>query len=189
MNTIPIENYKIEVINDYCYTINSKDNTYTYQYQHGDKDGIEESTGSPRYGLRLYIDEIEYSSAIIFGRGWANSFSDNLISINYTEIVILAGNSVFCLELPSLDLKWRADGQWITGFRIYKTQNAYVVHGELSIGKVSFEGNLEWEFYGRDIFVLPSGENNFNICEELIQVLDWEGYRYKITLDGKEIKD
>ena len=82
------ENYKIEVINDYCYTSNSKDNTFTYKSEYGDKGGIEESAGSHRYGLRLYIDEVEYSSAILFGKGWANSFSDKLISINYVIFTI-----------------------------------------------------------------------------------------------------
>lgn len=187
MNTFYIDNYKIEIINDYCYTSNSNDNTYTYQFEYGDKADKERNSGSNLYGLRLYIDEIESSSAILFGNGWVNSFSSKAISIDYSQVVILAGNSIFCLELPSLNLKWKVDGQWITGFEIYRTQNGYVVHGELSIGKVSFEGKLDWEFYGRDIFVQQSGEDNFIVNEEGIQVVDWEGYRYKIALNGKEI--
>ena len=189
MNNFCINNYKIEVINDSCYTSNSKDNTCTYQFEHGDKDDKQRSNGSHLYGLRLYIVESEYSSAILFGSGWAGSFSDRLICIRNSEVVILAGNSVFCLELPNLNLKWKTDGQWITGFQIYKIHNGYVVHGELSIGKVSYEGNLEWEFYGRDIFILPSGEDNFIVRHHWIEVADWEGYKYKITFSGKEIRD
>lgn len=48
-------------------------------------------------------------------------------------------------------------------------------------------GNIEWQFYGRDIFVTIDGLDDFRIDGDIIISKDFQGYCYKINLNGKEI--
>lgn len=63
-----------------------------------------------------------------------------------------------------------------------------MIHGELAITKISLSGVIEWQFYGRDIFVTPDGLDNFNILGNKITVQDWDRYIYNIDFSGNEIK-
>lgn len=69
-------------------------------------------------------------------------------------------------------------------FGIYKFNEGYIIHGELDIIMIDKNGNIKWSFSGRDIFVLPSGEESFTINGDKGYVIDWDGYRYDFDTNG-----
>ena len=64
-----------------------------------------------------------------------------------------------------------------------------IVHGEQEITYLNSNGEIQWNFSGRDIFTTADGNEDFIILEDCILAVDWEGNNYKINRDGKEIND
>jgi hypothetical protein len=98
-------------------------------------------------------------------------------------------NSVYCLKASSYRELWRLlNTKTISCLDIKRVDDGFIIHGEMSIFKVSFEGRMEWEFFGKDIFVAQDSSDNFKIEDGLITVRDWSNNIYKITLDGKAVE-
>lgn len=93
--------------------------------------------------------------------------------------VICCGDSVFCLEIPSLDIKWKTKADDITAFQIFQIHDSYIIHGELAISKLSKKGEIVWQNFGRNIFVSLTDESNFKIEDEIISAVDFLGNKYQ----------
>jgi len=139
------------------------------------------------FGLKIFENGTEISSAIIGAEGGASGLSENSQIIENEQILICCSDSVFCLELPTLNLKWKIKPDEITSFRIFKINNGYIVHGELQITRIDNEGKIIWKQGGADIFVNPNGKDDLEINDDFIKAVDWENRVYKWDLDGKEI--
>lgn len=77
----------------------------------------------------------------------------------------------------------------ITCFKIFKHQDNYIVHGELSITCLDKNGHLVWQQSGRDIFVVMDDEPNFSLGKGYIMVRDFNNETYKFDYEGNIIED
>lgn len=74
-------------------------------------------------------------------------------------------------------------------FGVYRVNDGYILYGEIEITMLDMELNPKWSFSGRDIFVSRSEEESFVICDDGIELYDWQGNFYKIDFGGTLILD
>ncbi|NQU53914.1 MAG: hypothetical protein HQ522_15400 [Bacteroidetes bacterium] len=131
---------------------------------------------------------IELNSSIIGAEGGATVLHKTSQIIEKNRILICCGDSVFCLDLPKLNLNWKTKVDEITAFEMFKINDGFIIHGEIEISRIDNHGNIVWQNAGADIFVTPEGKDGFEIKDHFIKVKDWENRIYKWDFNGKEIE-
>ncbi len=173
----------IEVIDEPTYKYGSVGNNFNYSTHHFG-DGAKEYPTS-RHGVKLFrVNEI-IDSCIIIGSGGSTGIHQNSSLIDDDKLVICCCDTVFCLTLPDLELKWKTQADQATCFQLFKFQNDYLVHGELQITRLDKDGKIEWQFGGADIFVSIEGEEEFKLADDHIMLTDFGKTKYKLDFDGK----
>lgn len=175
--------YNIEIVNENNYIIGSADNRFHYEaiYCHYEDDAYSPTSS---YGITVHSDGIR-KTAIVMAAGGATRVGSNLALIDGQNLVLTCCNKVFCLQLPDLKLNWVIKADMATCFAIYQYKESYIIHGETEITRLDQSGAITWKVGARDIFV-----NNEHVCaefemhDEYIKLMDWQGYRYKLYYDG-----
>ena len=101
------------------------------------------------------------------------------------RFVICSGSTTF-IQL--------AVNQWVLIFalhcKLYKYKDSYIIHGEIEITRLDQSGRIIWQVSARDIFVnIENNEPTFKMLENYIELMDWQGYRYKLSYDGIIVDD
>ncbi|QKJ29622.1 hypothetical protein HQ865_07605 [Mucilaginibacter mali] len=174
--------YVIEVVHDQRYTFGSADNINNYKFQY---DASGTWYGS-QHGIRINKDDTELSSAIVACTAGATTIHKHSFLIGDENIFICCANHVFALKIPELTLSWQLKADSATCFAIYPFKNDMLVHGELEISRIDFNGNIKWQFGARDIFATPDGESSFEIMDDRIYLKDFEHNIYILDENGIE---
>ena len=108
---------EFEVRDEPAYTINSTDNPrhYNNEYTRAAAEGYFTSA----YGIYARKNGIELSSAIVFGSGGATRVHENSIAQDGTNLYICAGDTLYSLSLPALELNWALQVDIATCFAVY----------------------------------------------------------------------
>ena len=177
----------IEVFDDPTYKFGSADNNFNYsKYCFGD--GATEYPTS-KHGIKIYQDDQIIDSCIVIGSGGATGIHQNSSLLDNNQLLLCCCNTIFCLILPDLDLKWKTQSDQATCFQIFREQEDYIIHGELQVTKLDKDGNKIWKFGGADIFVSIDNEEEFKIENDGILLTDFAKTKYKIDFDGKLLWD
>lgn len=187
MNQHQYKDFTIEVIDEPTYKYGSADNNHHYSKVYFGRDA--ELYPASKHGVKVYRGEKVIDSCIIIGSGGVTGIHQNSSLVDNDQLVICCCDTVFCLALPDLALKWKTQADQATCFQIFKLQNGYVVHGELLITKLDRDGNKKWEFGGADIFLSTSNEEVFKMESDGILLTDFSGKIYKIGFDGRLLSD
>ena len=182
--TFEFGKYKLIISNETNYESNSLELFADYDKKYLTKS---EYLLATIFGLKILKNETLISSAVIGAEGGSSSLSEKSQIIENDRILICCSDSVFCLDLPTLNLKWKIKPDEITSFRIFKIDNGYIIHGELQITRIDNEGKIIWKQGGADIFVNPDGKDELEINKDYIKAVDWENRVYIWDLNGKEI--
>ena len=75
------------------------------------------------------------------------------------------------------------------GIRAKRISHSYIIHGEIEIIMLNDAFEEQWTFAGRDIFATQSNKNPFTICDNTIELFDWEDNYYKIDFDGNLVEE
>lgn len=188
---IDYKEYEIELLDDRDYSTQSVDNTRNYQFEYSKGAEIEERIyPNSKHGIRVIekSNKKEIASAIICENGGATTIHPKCSIVENDKIWICAGDKIYCLNIPTLEIDWYGRFDYATNFSIYHFHDDFVIHGELEIFRINRKGEVVWRFGGRDIFVTRKGEDNFRIQGNEIMIKDWDGYVYNIDENGKEIK-
>lgn len=188
---IEYKEYEIEFLNEEDYSIKSVDNIRRYDFEYSTGVEIEERfRATSKHGIRVNdnLSNEAISSAIICEYGGATTIHKKSFFIDNQKIWICVCDKIYCLKLPKLDIEWFGRFDYATNFSINNFKDDFIIHGELEILRINRKGEVKWRFGARDIFVSQSGENNFNINKDKVEVQDWEGYKYVIDENGNEIK-
>lgn len=169
------------------YKFDSTDNKFVYAKHYFGDSATEYPTS--KHGLKIYQEDKIIDSCILIGSGGATSIHKNSSLLDNDQLLICCSDSIFCLTLPNLELKWKIQADQATCFQIFKQQEEYIIHGELQITKLDKGGNKKWEFGGADIFVSIDNEEEFKIENDGILFTDFSNTKYKIDFDGKLIWD
>ena len=185
------ENYTIEIFSDQQFELDSCDNvtSYNHVYNNYTRINMDYDKFAPKYGICLKEDDTIIRSAIIIsGGGGCTSPSEKSVLVDHGNLIVIIDDSVFSLALPDLLLNWKVSSEeCVTCFELYQFDRGYLIHGEVSIFKLSLLGNIEWEFTGRDIFTTIEGVDDFLVYDNYIIAKDWEENIYKLDTNGKQI--
>jgi hypothetical protein len=184
------KNYEIEVIDEPNYTLNSVDNLRYYDkvYFEG-KHQEDRFYPNSKHAIIVSEFETEISSAIICEVGGLTGVFENSFIIENDKIWIRVSNKIYCLEIPSLELQWKREFDYVTVFGFYKIENDFITHGELEIKRITRNGEIVWSFGGKDIWVNIEGKTELKIENDKIRLFDFESNEYLINFDGKLIDD
>jgi hypothetical protein len=174
--------YNIEIVDD-NYTVGSVDNRSSYDviYIHPEDDAYCPTSSC---GIAVNADGLR-KAAIILANGGATRVGPNSALIDGENLVLICCNKVFCLHLPDLVLNWVIKADVATCFGIYQYELSYIIHGETAITRLGQFGNIVWQVGARDIFVnIEHSGLEFEMNDEYIQLMDWQGHRYKLYYDG-----
>jgi hypothetical protein len=187
MNRYQYKKLTIEVLDEPNFKFGSVDNNFNYLKNLFSDGAIEFPTS--KHGIKIYLEEKIIDSCLIIGSGGATGIYQNSSLLDKDQLLICCCDAIFCLELPSLELKWKTQADQATCFQIFKYQDDYIVHGELQIAKLDKDGKIKWKFGGADIFVSIDNEDSFKIVNDGILLTDFNKTKYKIDFEGKLIWD
>lgn len=187
MNRHQYKDWTIEVFDEPTYKYGSVDNNFNYTKCYFGDEALDHPTS--KHGIKIYQDDQIIDSCIVIGSGGATGIYQNSSLLDNDQLLICCSNTVFCLMLPGLELKWKTQADQATCFQIFKQQGGYLVHGEIQVTKLDKDGNLKWEFSGADIFVSIDNEKEFIIEHDGILLTDFSKTKYKIDFDGKLMWD
>ena len=184
---IDYKSYLVKIFEDYTYTENSTDNKYIYMK-------VIRFDESPyivsRHAIHVLEDNEMLGSAILLGAGGGTTIHERCYIIENDRVYICAGNSLCCLDLPKLNIIWKVKVDDATAFEIFKMNNDFIVHGELSVSRINENGKIIWQNYGSDIFVLQSGKKCVNINENnTISVRSWDNRKYIFDFNGNILSE
>lgn len=187
MNSYLYKDLTIEVLNEPTYKAGTSDNNFSYS-KHYFGDGATEYPTS-MHGIKIYQDGQIIDSCIVIGSGGATGVHQNSSLIDIDQLLLCCCNTIFCLTLPDLNLKWKTQADQATCFQIFQQDDDYIIHGELQVTKLDKDGNKKWEFGGADIFVNIDNEEEFKLETDGILLTDFAKTKYKIDFDGKLLWD
>ncbi|WP_206052154.1 hypothetical protein [Nonlabens xiamenensis] len=183
--TFEIGKYQIELLNESDFKSGSKDNVNEYLKNYLTESDFKLPT---KIGIKTFKNGTELDSAIIGAEGGATGLHKTSQIIESNRILICCCDSIFCLELPTLNLNWKTKVDQATAFEIFKIENGFIVHGELEITRIENNGQIKWQNCGADIFVSQNGNDNFEVQSNFIKATDWDDRIYKWNLNGVEIE-
>lgn len=185
MNRYQYKDLIIEVLDEPTFKYGSTDNSFNYSKHYFGTGAIEYPTS--KHGIKIYQDDQIIDNCLIIGSGGATSIHKNSSLLDNDQLLVCCSETIFCLTLPDLELKWKTQADQATCFQIFKQQGDYIVHGELQVAKLDKDGKIKWEFGGADIFVSIDNEEEFKIENDGILLTDFAKTKYKIDFDGKLI--
>jgi hypothetical protein len=180
--------FEIEIIREQDYTVNSADNRFQYDIVHCDP---EDDMYAPTsiYGIKIYKDGL-YKTAIVMANGGSTGIGVDMAIVDGQSLVLTCCNKVFNLQLPNLQLNWLIIADMATCFSIYQYEDNYIVHGEVEITRLDRFGKIIWQVGVRDIFVnIDHTGSTFQMHDEYIELMDWQGFRYKLFYNGTIVDD
>jgi hypothetical protein len=173
MNRHQYINLTIKVLDEPTYKLGSADNNFNYS-KHYFGDGATKYPTS-KHGIKIYQDDQIIDSCIIIGSGGATGIHKNSSLLDNDQLLLFCYDTIFCLTLPDLELKWKTLADQATCFQIFRQQDHYIIHGELQVTKLDKDGNKKWGFGGADIFVSVDNEEEFKI--DFDGKLIWDTYK------------
>ena len=139
-------------------------------------------------GIRIYENEEPIGKVLLVADTY-NVLSEKGILLDNDRLLIACGNEVFCILLPTLELLWHTQVDMATCFEIVPYQEDYITHGEVEIVRLNKQGEILWQFSGKDIFVSPSERTPaFKMTPQGIDLIDFNYEEYHIDYEGKLIK-
>ena len=150
----------------------------------------EKASYPPQIAVYLYQAEEEIKNVVLTGGGSVSSLWEKSALLDGNRLLIACGNEVFCLLLPSLELLWHTQVDMATCFEIVPYQDDYITHGEVEISRLNKQGEILWQFSGKDIFVSPTERTPaFTLTPIGIELVDFNYENYLIDYDGKIIRE
>ncbi len=146
----------------------------------------EKEAHPPQVAVYLYQTEEEIKNVVLTGGGSVSSLWEKSALLDDDRLLIACGNEVFCILLPTLELLWHTQVDMATCFQIVAYQDDYITHGEVEIVRLNKQGEILWQFSGKDIFVSPIERTpSFTLTREGIELVDFNYESYFIDYDGK----
>ena len=148
----------------------------------------EKEAHPPQVTVYLYQAEEEIKNVVLTAGGSLSSLWEKSALLDGDRLLIACGNEVFCILLPSLELLWHTQVDMATCFEIAPYQDDYITHGEVEISRLNRQGEILWQFSGKDIFVSPTEPApSFTLIPKGIELIDFNYGSYLVDYQGKII--
>lgn len=167
----------LQIVDEPTYTFRSQDNARSYG---AELNLAEESRPTATYGLFL-----DGSPRLVIGAaGGCTGVHPHSIALAAGRAYVAVGAQVVCLRSDTLDVLWwlRVDDSTCFGVHFSEEHQAIISHGELSIARLTPEGQFAWQSYGADIF-----SGSFTLRPDAVLATDFEGRAYRLDyIDGRD---
>jgi len=187
MNRYQFKNSIIEVLDEPTYKFDSPDNNFPYSKHYFGEGATVYPTS--KHGVKIFQEDQVVNCCVIIGSGGATGIQKNSSLLDNDQLLLCCCDTVYCLTLPDLVLKWKTKADQATCFQIFKLQDFYITHGELQVAKLDKDGNKKWEFGGTDIFISIDNDEEIIFENDGIVLTDFGKTKYKIDFEGKLIWD
>jgi hypothetical protein len=167
--------YTIEVFDDRTgYDPRSADNVSSYDRAYPLSDYI-----SSTHGIRVMTETRQIASAVLCAGGGASGVHECSALIHENSLLIAVGPFVVRLSIPSLDLLWSVETDDATCFGVHRISDSsdFISHGELSISRVTEDGQVLWSQSGADIFT-----GDLTVTPHEVRVADFDSKCYSFDL-------
>ena len=149
----------------------------------------EKEAHPPQVTIYLYKAEEEIKSIVLTAGGSVSSLWEKSALLDGDRLLVACGYEVFCLLLPTLELLWHTQVDMATCFEIIPYQDDYITHGEVEISRLNKQGEILWQFSGKDILVSPIERTpSFTLTPEGIELVDFNYESYFIDYNGKLLR-
>jgi len=118
MNRYAYKDFIIEVTDEPTYSAGSSDNTFNYSKQYFGEGGQEYPVS--KHGIKIIQDNQSLNSCIVIASGGATGIHKHSTLLNDDQLLVCCCDTIFCLSLPELDLKWKTQSDQATCFKIIK---------------------------------------------------------------------
>lgn len=120
----------------------------------------------------------EYDGTFYFVTG-LSGINEERVLADGDKLIVCLSSDIVVLDLQTGKiLKTIAVTQYVDMFAIYKFKDGYFVHGQMVNRYFDNKFALQWEYGGKDIFYCPNRESSLEICDDHIDVWDFEGNKY-----------
>ena len=148
----------------------------------------EKEAHPPQVAVYLYKAKEEIKSIVLTAGGSVSSLWEKSELLDGDRLLITCGNEVYCLLLPTIEVCWHTQVDMATCFEIVPYQDDYITHGEVEISRLNRQGEILWQFSGKDIFVSPTEcIPSFTLTPKGIELIDFNYGSYLIDYQGKII--
>jgi len=180
--------YSIGLIDEETYNPASADNVVAYKKLYSEATNNDYKYPN-KLGIFVLCDTTVEYSACVCSSGGRTGVHQNCSILENDRLLVCCGNNVFCLSIPELDFLWATKADSAACLGIYKSEDGYIIHGELEISRLDALGRALWEFSGSDIFTTLEGKGDFRLQAGVIEAVDWSGLKYRIdAVTGKEMQ-
>jgi hypothetical protein len=163
---------------DYTYTPGSADNVYAY-----DREVVFDTQMCRAVGVRVSEGGRVLGSMVMLVTVGCGGPREGSVVTREGVLYLPGADEVCAFDLPSLRLLWQArtHAGCVFGLHEIPGSDALIVHGEITVARLSADGYVEWEEGGRDIFTGP-----LRIDGDAAEVTDWNEdlYRFRLS-DGR----
>ena len=130
------------------------------------------------------VDNIKLIALI--GRIYGNT--EHCTVIIGSRLAVLVDDYLSIIELSDISLITKVKIlSFGTGIALYSFDDGLLVHGEIDVVKIDYDGNTEWSFSARDVWVTADGTDALRIEGDKIFLTDFEGHTYVLNRFGEEI--
>lgn len=186
MIEISYQQYKLTILEDDQYTIESADNLREFDHVYFDS-SLSKYQITAKLAILVSFNNEEITSAILCDIGPYAGLSERTFLIDDEHLYICFTDDLYCFNIPNLALIWKKRVDYCVNHGLQKIQNDLLVHGELEIIRISKLGKIEWRFGGLDIWVNKDGLPEVTILADRIKLIDYESNCYYIGFDGNTI--
>lgn len=178
---IKCADFTIDLYEDVHYDPLSADNVIKYEHYYTLED---QQYRLLQRGIRVIDEEKQVVRQVcIAASGGDKGIGEHSYVLFDGRLSVCCGDSIFCLAIHDLTLLWQTKADAITCFGVFAYEKDLIVHGELSISRLTKEGAIAWQFSARDIFVSLTSIINFRIEGRTIYVIDWDGIMYEVDAE------
>lgn len=108
--------------------------------------------------------------------------------LHQENLVIANFNSVYMINVSTGETQHKCFSDMAGALRLCLLGDGYLIHGECEIIKLDFAFNTQWTFSGKDVFASSDGKQVLNILDDRIDLMDFSGNTYTVSLTPEPVK-
>ena len=163
------------IVDEPDYPLNSPDKSLAYPWPLARSYPWEIDLGTGLFGSRHGV-LVNDRPTVIIGGGFGTTVHSHSALILEDRLLVAVGDHVACFSLQPFELEWSVEVDFATCFGLHfsATHNALISHGEVTISRLSRQGEVLWCEGGRDIFT-----GDFTLAPDFVEAHDFNGERYR----------
>ena len=135
---LSFEHFRVELLNESNYDVDSSDNSNAYELEYFTE---ERKNYTNCHGIKVTGTEEKFD-AVFLADGGGTGIHSNCATIHTDKLLICCDDHVFCLTLPTPELKWKVKADMATAFEIRPIEDGNIVHGEPETSRINNLGKI-----------------------------------------------